>query len=39
MVNPFVESKAKQSKALAHEETFQLIEISLAKGLETTFSS
>jgi len=35
IVNPFVEHK---ETALSHEETLQLIELSLDKGLESTFN-
>jgi len=36
IVNPFVEHK---DTALSHEESFQLIELSSDKGLESTFNS
>ena len=36
IVNPFVEHK---ETALSYEETLQLIELSLDKGLESTFNS
>jgi len=35
-VNPFVEHK---ETALSHEETLQLTELSIDKGLESTFNS